>query len=73
MAAFWNDEREALLKQLWAEDVSLSGIATKIGGGCTRCAVSGKARRLNLPHRISQERLKALRAIRQRRFKRRSV
>lgn len=46
----WNDERIALLKELWAEGLTCTRIAARLGG-VTRNSVIGKVRRLGLPFR----------------------
>jgi GcrA cell cycle regulator len=46
----WNDERVETLKKLWAEGLSASQIATRLGG-VTRNAVIGKVHRLGLAGR----------------------
>ena len=43
----WNDERVELLKKLWADGLSASQIASRLGG-VTRNAVIGKVHRLGL-------------------------
>ena len=48
----WTDERVELLKKLWAEGLSASQIAGRLGG-VTRNAVIGKAHRLGLKGRPS--------------------
>ena len=48
----WNDERVELLKRLWAEGLSASQIASKMGG-VTRNAVIGKVHRLGLSGRAT--------------------
>lgn len=48
----WSDERTEQLKQLWAEGLSASRIAARIGG-VTRSAVIGKSYRLCLAPRKS--------------------
>lgn len=48
----WTDERVELLKKLWAEGLSASQIAGKIGG-VTRNAVIGKVHRLGLSGRAT--------------------
>ena len=48
----WSDERTKQLKQLWAEGLSASQIAARIGG-VTRSAVIGKSYRLCLAPRKS--------------------
>lgn len=48
--AWWTKARVALLKKLWADGLSASQIATKLGN-VTRNAVIGKAHRLCLPGR----------------------
>lgn len=46
----WPQEREEMLKKLWAEGLSASKIALRIGS-ITRNAVLGKRQRLDLPTR----------------------
>ncbi|HEX4893138.1 MAG TPA: GcrA family cell cycle regulator [Hyphomicrobiaceae bacterium] len=53
----WNDERVELLKKLWAEGLSASQIATRIGA-VTRNAVIGKVHRLGLSGRATTSRVK---------------
>ncbi|WP_306251704.1 GcrA family cell cycle regulator [Parvularcula sp. IMCC14364] len=48
----WTDERVELLKKLWAEGLSASQIAGKMGG-VTRNAVIGKVHRLGLSGRAA--------------------
>ncbi|HBK92377.1 MAG TPA: hypothetical protein DDZ68_11965 [Parvularcula sp.] len=48
----WNDERVELLKKFWAEGLSASQIASKMGG-VTRNAVIGKVHRLGLSGRAA--------------------
>ena len=48
----WNDASERKLRDLWAEGVSLNGIALAIGG-INRNQVVGKVHRLKLPSRPS--------------------
>ncbi len=48
----WTDERVELLKKLWAEGLSASQIATRMGG-VTRNAVIGKVHRLGLSGRAT--------------------
>ena len=48
----WTDDRVELLKQLWAEGLSASQIASKMGG-VTRNAVIGKVHRLGLSGRAT--------------------
>jgi GcrA cell cycle regulator len=48
----WTEERVESLKRLWAEGLSASQIAAKIGGGVTRNAVIGKVHRLGLSGRV---------------------
>lgn len=47
----WTKERVELLKKLWAEGLSCSLIADRMGGYLTRNAVIGKVSRLGLPGR----------------------
>lgn len=47
----WNDEKIELLKKLWAEGLSCSVIADRMGDGLSRNAVIGKVSRLRLPGR----------------------
>ena len=51
----WNDERVETLKKLWAEGLSASQIASRIGG-VTRNAVIGKVHRLGLSGRAPTSR-----------------
>ncbi len=51
----WNDERVELLKKLWAEGLSASQIAQRLGG-VTRNAVIGKVHRLGLSGRATPSR-----------------
>jgi GcrA cell cycle regulator len=51
----WNDERIDLLKKLWAEGLSASGIASRLGD-VSRNAVIGKVHRLGLPGRRTTSR-----------------
>ena len=60
----WSDERVNMLKQLWADGLSASQIATKLGMGVTRNAVIGKVHRLNLSGRASTPRATAPRSPR---------
>ncbi len=54
----WTDERVDILKKLWAEGLSASQIAGRLGG-VTRNAVIGKADRLGLSGRATTSRLKS--------------
>jgi GcrA cell cycle regulator len=56
----WNDERVELLKKLWAEGLSASQIAGRLGS-VTRNAVIGKVHRLGLSGRATTSRMKSLR------------
>lgn len=47
----WTEERVALLRKLHGEGHPFTLIADQLGGGITRNAAIGKARRLNLPER----------------------
>lgn len=58
----WNDERVELLKKLWAEGLSASQIAGRIGE-VTRNAVIGKVHRLGLSGRVTTSRKKKGRTI----------
>jgi GcrA cell cycle regulator len=51
----WTDERVELLKKLWAEGLSASQIAARLGG-VTRNAVIGKVHRLGLSGRATSSR-----------------
>ena len=53
----WNDERVEMLKKLWAEGLSASQIAGRLGG-VTRNAVIGKVHRLGLSGRATTSRMK---------------
>lgn len=56
----WNEERVELLKKLWAEGLSASQIAGRLGG-VTRNAVIGKVHRLGLSGRATTSRMKIMR------------
>jgi hypothetical protein len=45
MSLFWTDDRERTLRDLWPT-TSASKLAVRIGAGCTRNMVIGKAQRL---------------------------
>jgi GcrA cell cycle regulator len=49
----WNEENEDLLRRLWAEGLSGSDIARKLGKGFSANMVIGKSRRLGLERRPS--------------------
>lgn len=51
----WTPERVELLKKYWAEGLSASRIAYRIGG-TTRNAVIGRVRRMGLPFRDTSQR-----------------
>lgn len=53
----WTDERVELLKKLWAEGLSASQIASRVGS-VTRNAVIGKVHRLGLSGRATTSRMK---------------
>ena len=53
----WTDERVELLKKLWADGLSASQIATRLGS-VTRNAVIGKVHRLGLSGRATTSRIK---------------
>lgn len=59
----WNDERVELLKKLWADGLSASQIANRLGG-VTRNAVIGKVHRLGLSGRATTSRSTAPRVRR---------
>ena len=44
----WNEKRTERLKSLWAEKLSITEIAERLGYGITRNAVAGKLHRLGL-------------------------
>lgn len=54
----WNDERVEVLKKLWADGLSASQIAGRLGG-VTRNAVIGKVHRLGLSGRATTSRMKS--------------
>lgn len=56
----WTDERVDILKKLWAEGLSASQIANRLGG-VTRNAVIGKVHRLGLSGRTTTSRVKTQR------------
>jgi GcrA cell cycle regulator len=64
MNVFWTIEKEKQLTELWLAGLTATEIAAKIGGGLSRCAVLGKAHRMDLASRIeavsSQEKLRRL-------------
>jgi GcrA cell cycle regulator len=47
----WSDESTELLRRLWADGLSASQIALRLGHGTTRNMVIGRARRLKLARR----------------------
>ncbi len=53
--ATWTEDRVEMLKKLWAEGLSASQIATRLGG-VTRNAVIGKVHRLGLSGRVTPSR-----------------
>ena len=59
----WNDERVDVLKKLWADGLSASQIAGRLGG-VTRNAVIGKVHRLGLSGRATTSRMKSHRSPR---------
>ena len=59
----WNDERVDALKKLWADGLSASQIAGRLGG-VTRNAVIGKVHRLGLAGRATTSRMKSHRSPR---------
>ncbi|MHA1518159.1 MAG: GcrA family cell cycle regulator [Alphaproteobacteria bacterium] len=59
----WTDERVELLKKLWADGLSASQIAGRLGG-VTRNAVIGKVHRLGLSGRATSSRSSAPRSRR---------
>ncbi len=54
----WTDDRVELLKKLWADGLSASQIAARLGG-VTRNAVIGKVHRLGLSRRATSSRSSA--------------
>jgi len=54
----WTDDRVELLKKLWAEGLSASQIAGRVGG-VSRNAVIGKVHRLGLSGRATTSRMKS--------------
>jgi GcrA cell cycle regulator len=60
----WTEDRVETLKKLWADGLSASQIAAKLGMGVTRNAVIGKVHRLNLAGRVTAPRNQAPRAAR---------
>ncbi len=62
----WTEEKIARLKELWAEGLSASMVAAKIGG-ISRNSVIGKSRRLGLPYRNPKNRHRSYVSKRQRR------
>ena len=60
----WTDDRVETLKKLWADGLSASQIAGKLGMGVTRNAVIGKVHRLNLAGRVNTPRAQTPRTAR---------
>jgi GcrA cell cycle regulator len=60
----WTEERVETLKKLWADGLSASQIAGKLGLGVTRNAVIGKVHRLNLAGRVNTPRAQSPRTVR---------
>lgn len=44
----WTDDKVELLEALWNADIPVRAIAERLGDGCTKSAVIGKANRLGL-------------------------
>lgn len=47
----WNARRDAILRKLWYDSITMEDIAKKIGGGCTKQIVKNREQRLGLPNR----------------------
>ena len=60
----WTEDRVETLKKLWADGLSASQIAGKLGMGVTRNAVIGKVHRLNLAGRVNTPRNQSPRTTR---------
>jgi GcrA cell cycle regulator len=60
----WTEDRVETLKKLWADGLSASQIAGKLGMGVTRNAVIGKVHRLNLAGRVNTPRSQSPRVAR---------
>ena len=60
----WTEDRVDTLKKLWADGLSASQIAGKLGMGVTRNAVIGKVHRLNLAGRVNTPRSQTPRTAR---------
>ncbi len=54
MSFSWSHHARDLLRQYWSLGISTSEIADRLGHGCTKNAVIGKARREKLPIRCPQ-------------------
>lgn len=54
----WDEDRTETLKKLWADGLSASKIADKLGAGITRNAVIGKVSRMKLQGRALTQRRK---------------
>ena len=54
--SFWDKTKIDLLKKYWAEGLSASAIAKKLGDGATRNSVIGKKSRLGLGARAISKR-----------------
>ena len=59
----WTEDRVESLKKLWADGLSASQIAAKLGMGVTRNAVIGKVHRLNLAGRVTAPRAQSQRTV----------
>jgi GcrA cell cycle regulator len=60
----WTEDRVETLKKLWADGLSASQIAGRLGMGVTRNAVIGKVHRLNLAGRVNTARTQTQRTAR---------
>lgn len=54
MAFQWTEESEKALSSMWDNGRSAGAIAKELGGGLTRCAVSGKIHRMGLRTRAAK-------------------
>lgn len=50
----WNDERRATVRKLWAEGLTCSQIADRLGHGISRSAVIGIVHRMDLGKRVTR-------------------
>jgi GcrA cell cycle regulator len=57
MTFTWTDERIALLRKLWSENLTATQIAAEFGNGVTRSSILGKANRIGLYRAMEDRKL----------------